>query len=238
MKKLFKILFALTLILTLSPILAQKEIDELNGNLLLHYPFGSEYVNGTLTQDISTSSNHGTIYSCTYDTNEYGILQTGYYFDGSNDSIVFDSIVIDDNKPWSFAFKWKSPSVLPAAYGFFRYLLEAGDLRQASFYWVANNFFWINNANQSELWSYSPTTDKWYIIVMTCDGAATGTLRLYINDTLQTLNTNTDTEWGIRVIGAWGAGGNPLKGTLDYFKIWDRELSPAEVRRLNRHKIK
>ena len=76
----------------------------------------------------------------------------------------------------------------------------------------------------------SLSNSTWYHFVLTCDGATSGTIELFIDTVSEGTTTpgGGDTSQTLDKVGS-GAGGGGHDGRMCVWGIWDKELSTAEI---------
>ncbi|MBO0950065.1 LamG domain-containing protein [Fibrella forsythiae] len=205
----------------------------LTDGLIAHYPF-----NGN-ANDASGNGHNGTVSGATLTTDRFGTPNKAYSFDGINDKIDIYTLVNFANSVDSeFSLSaWFKPdvnynestirnSILSVPEGMFQLYYEQGRVfleiwaqpHYVNFYSVPINF----------------TTTAWNHVA--CSVKAGSPVKLYINGqgyVLGNAPTYMDKYNGVRTqIGYEPNYGFFMTGKLDDIRIYNRQLSPAEVQAL------
>jgi len=188
--------------------------------------------NATHAVDVSSYKNNGTLINGPAWTS-FGRFGSALDFDGSNDYVdcgVGSSLNIT-NGSWELWLKFGAkPSVAE------RPMNPLAKQEQ----------YWIHASNDDSLQAkitvggirYIATTcanfietGVWYHVAGTYDGE---TLKLYVNGELKDSNTdpsgNLDTTDAILAIGTWSSLTDYFQGTIDEVRIYNRSLSPTEIK--------
>lgn len=228
-------LFGYILLFISSSIFGQSTINTLDSDLLLYYPMGKDYVNGSQIADVSGNENHGTIDGCIYDTNVYNQDSTCYYFDGTNDDIQFSAVTFVDDVPWSVSFwvnldcNWvDSPVIIAGADA-----ADGGiDIRTNE---QDDDIRWFSIIiGTIPEWIVTIPNGTWNHFVVICNGNNSNNFRLYHNNTLIPLwiGSASDTSIEFEQLGDIPIAVDRLKGSLDELRIYSRELTRTEVSQL------
>jgi len=217
----------------------------LDDGLVAYFPF-----NGN-ADEITGNSNDGTVYGATLTTDALGVPDHAYHFNGGQDIEVPRSAAIEPAnqltvsawiKPSSLEFprsqqrpilsKRYSITTKDPTYGWNSYLLGMGYLNDEPGF----IYFSLNPLSTDDYcWSSEPiVSGEWSHVVGTYDGA---TIRLYINGELSATQAHSG-DIGYSSLPLWigTVGHYPYivywDGSLDDVRIYNRALSPSEVRQL------
>ena len=198
------------------------KLDDTTGNTI--DSFGKN--NGTLSGNILRG--------------QQGVINTCYYFDGNDDYINYGSSVLTNNYTLSGWYKFSSIGIMTFTENF--YYSETDVYDGMSFrYNSSSNIIQIAHLNSSpygtgQIHSYSwiPTVDTWYFLVITYDGT---TSKLYIDgefkskDEIPNANytSNTILRTGARNISQGGVIGEYFNGYVDEIGVWHSPLTQEEI---------
>ena len=186
---------------------------------------------GSTAKDSSPYGNDGTIYGA---TRVRGIIGKALSFDGVDDYVeVPDSESLDITDEITIEV-WVKPAIdltsdLTTS-SWFVYKYQTYYL-----YYHQNGFLSFYTAGTSPSETTFPTTfnaNTWYHIVGTFD-SNTGTKKLFINgENVKTetgiTGTISTTDYNVYISGAYH--NRPFNGTIDEVRIYNRALSPGEIR--------
>lgn len=195
-----------------------------NQNLVAYYPF-----NGN-ANDESGNANHGTVNSASLTNDRFGNADSAYSFNG-NDSISIphdDSLNIENELSLSL---WVHLTTLPTSDKVLigksnystntNYLLRLRGDGNLQFEYKIHSFI-----QSSEL-----QLNQWNHIVCTSDG--NGTVKMYVNGIDTTVSNQSNSPFGLvthdLTIGARSIGGENFNGNIDDIRIFNKELTIAEV---------
>src|SRR3989344_4799369 len=217
----------------------------MTGSLVLnHLNNDSNYgENGSYFFDLSGNGKNLTATSFDGDEMVTGKFNKGVNLDGTNDALQTISSVNAGTNQVTISF-WAKTNAL-----------STGDdiLAELSNNYNSFNDSWVIYHASAEhieaclrgsvysCWNstYALPVGEWTNIVAIFDwGVTSNESKIYINGNLMGTprinNNNADRNFGDRVIyvGARGASGNHLNGTIDELSIWNRSLSATEIQRL------
>jgi gliding motility-associated-like protein len=195
--------------------------------------------------DLSSGSHHGVVYNTAVGPDRFGIAGGAFTFNGSNSRVEIPAHA-DFNTPQVSVSVWVKPD--DALRG--RELVYKADMLTAASetYSFSNQDASIKNSSQcrkgqgwrSNLFPSLLTAGTWQHVCFTADGT---TLKWYLNGTLMTQIALPGTvdicSSNLRFGYSHESGGNnsgikgdPWLGALDDIGIWNRALTPCEVRQL------
>jgi len=209
-----------------------------NGNSLavLNMPFDT-IVSSTATgavKDYSTYRNNGTLgggnASRAPNWTSSGKLGGAYVFDGTNDYIqIAESISINLTQIGSVSLWFKPASAFSGAQASQQHIMSG---KPKEFYFSSSSsklhYFLSDDAtgigSDSGSWSAS-----WYNVVVTSNGT---TLKMYINSTLQsaTVSLGSLTFFASGNYLSIGKSSSSFNGTIDDVQIFNRSLSPEQIK--------
>lgn len=220
----------------------QKNGDELNNNLIGYYKMNESIESGTVNGivDSSGNANNLTSYQAVSTGGKFG---RGASFDGSNDYIYGSTASFLDIGTGSFtASAWIKASI-PSGTLNDVILNKGGNMLNKS------GYFWnINPDGKQEVhisngtdWLVSDLTgnnviadDSWQFLTFTWDPNSGASLyRNGVLDNSITLKT-TDiiSSTSPFLIGGWNTGTYSINGSIDEVRLYNRTLSPNEIKRL------
>ncbi len=191
---------------------------------VIHFP-----LDGTAL-DASGNGRDGTVTGgVTPATGARGAAATAMYFDGTGGYIEFGNLDL----PGAFSLAaWIRPSAH-----------DDGGLRGSIVgkFTIPGNWELNVNESSSQIVAHTSTTvglfspapvvaDTWVHVVTTYDGVST--LSIYLDGVLATSGSGfapAPSSPGLPRIGRSTWGGNPFKGAIDDVRVYDVELTPAEV---------
>lgn len=198
------------------------------------YPIGHwplDAVSGAATQDISGSGNHGSVSNAVWNSGG-GRLDGCLVFNGNSLVQITNRIAND----FTIAFWVKTTQSAGNGQWYHGAGLVDGDVpfnaNDFGTALVGNRFaFGVGNPDTTIL-STSPINDgNWHHCVATREGA-TGTMRVYVNGSLQATGTGTRNTLGASarlLFGASSSGGGFFNGSLDDVRLFTRALAANEV---------
>ena len=179
---------------------------------------------GTTWSDLSSSGNHGTL------TNDPTFNTNGYFdFDGSNDSVIMGT------NPFTGAAKSTVEFVLSfdALTNAFteQYWCEFGSASTNAIrlYFIRNNNICVGYYQNDKVFSFAPSQDTIYHIVITEDG--TGGVELFVDGTSRdTGNLSTPNTTGNTFrIGTFNSTNGDFNGKIYLARLYNRPLPASEV---------
>ena len=199
-------------------------IGSLNNGLVAWYP-----LDGNAT-DMSTNSNHGTIYGATSTTDRNGISARALIFDGSNDYIqaAHSSAISTSNFSYSI---WAKPTQTTSLHGSPITFRNSG--RGFNLYKLPDNTwsYWIGNGGWVAIGNQSITL-SWTALAFTYDGT---TFKAYQNGSPVASSTTSyllNQSRPLRIGAGSTESNNPdyyFNGSLDEVRIYNRALSTSEI---------
>lgn len=246
-----KILFTLFVIGCIANTNAQVPSYVPTNGLVGYWPF-----NGN-ANDESGNGNNGTVNGATLTTDRFGIANSAYSLQGTNQTINYINPFLGGNQVNSFTFnakiKFNSIANSPNLWG------KTYNWGEVNFYIGSNGtiyFFWANSITGNKYSTISSAsgviqTNNWYDITVTFNN---GIGQIFVNGNSITTNlqwvaqggtilSNTlienscnfaqhsnSSKIGVRITG--GSPGNYLNGVFDEFSIWNRALTEEEVANL------
>jgi gliding motility-associated-like protein len=230
-------------LLFLLPLFASTQ--NFSNNLLLYYP-----MNGS-ANDYSGNNFHGTVNGATLAPDRFGVPNSAYYFDGTNDYIDFPlSNTLKPSFPFTFSFWANLDAIGPQENRFFMTDFVQDNYHGAWMTAGGNGFLRIGfggglggcNAQNGVAFiaSNSPvSTGVWYRFTGVIHSA--NNMELYINCT----NVNAVYNWGINTLNIDYSNSEPgtlgrldnnttqppqyYQGFMDDFMYWDRALTQTEI---------
>jgi len=186
---------------------------------------------GSTAKDSSPYGNHGTIYGA---TRVRGIIGKALSFDGVDDYVeVPDSASLQDIKKITVV-AWIYPYT---GYGQeYPRIVEKGNVEPFRFYITASNgklTVGLNTVSETIYRSNKTAIpeNKWTMAAFTYDGVY---LRIYLNGNLDKETTENagdlDTFSTITHIGNFPTGNRTFNGIIDEVRIYNRALSPGEIK--------
>jgi len=180
--------------------------------------------NGTTDEvvDSSGKGNHGVRSGDA--TTAGGKFGKGGTFDGSGDYVYSSDDVLSGASEYSISF-WMNRDSSSSGIGYIMYL---GGLPYV--YSDDSNGHLRHRANDTNLNSSNLSDDTWYHVVVMNDGS---TSKIYINGELDAQAADTIGNHSEVYIGRNGSSGNSyFYGKLDEIRVYNRALSPREVKKL------
>lgn len=208
--------------------------------LVGYYPFNGD------ANDESNSGNNGTVYGASLDKDRFGNADRAYFFNGIDDYILISGAKYLNTNNFSYSI-WVKASDLPLNRNAYN-ILEAGTYTN-NFYGLVfsinNNYlnttgFRVTNGNSDSTFVGSqtgqlPSPGLWYNVVVTRDKDS---LLMYIN-TKKMIGINISGQYPYyndTAISVYIGTRNQLfqffHGHLDDLRIYNRSISPEEVKML------
>jgi len=204
-------------------------------SLVVHYDTTVDsVVSGSTVVDISGEGNNGTLVNgATYSSTDRALT-----FDGVNDIILTSSISPSITGQFVHSFSvWLNFTALEGSYDYPIFIGSIGALNQTSILRTSTGSIGPSFGSGYNIFtSFVPNTNQWYhMVVVYRGGAVNGTNVDYYIDGVKktttggstgTLNIDENTlSLGDNPPGA----GNPFKGSISNFKLWNVALTVEEV---------
>jgi len=204
------------------------------------------------SNDLTSTSNNGTLYGPQNSKGKHNVDNTSYLFDGVDDYIeLSDSFFGGSNSVDSFTFytlvklnSYENGRIFGKE-GYWRTIvLSSKKVNDKDVFWFGGSqpspqqYFNISSTSEYEL-------NKWYNLVITFNN---GVLKMYINgilDNSETISLNT-LDWSFLTLGnststnhfgrSLPVSGNHgyFNGEIDDFMYWERVMTENEIQLLNR----
>jgi hypothetical protein len=205
-----------------------KKVEAGGGTIVSHPTLSTGLANyykfeGNATDEVG--SDNGSVTGATQDSG--GIQGDCYLFDGLNDKIDYSATVIDPTQAFSFQVWFKTTDNTAN-----QMIIGNGDNTNGYYlYYDAGGPQLKNRFGPDDyLYSWTPTDNQWYHLVVTYDGA--GDYNLYIDGT-SIYNPTITSEYAPDdnlYVGYWSPSSILwMKGRLDEIGHWTKELTSDEV---------
>ncbi|MGI6278201.1 MAG: DUF2341 domain-containing protein [Patescibacteria group bacterium] len=188
--------------------------------------------------DSSGNGNHGQGVGATPPTTGAGKFGNGGLFDGSDDLVKIthtDTFNFDSDEITIST--WINPTSLNTndfiigksqSYNGFSLRLDSSNASYLEFYIGDGSSYYFTSDQKA----HGMTTGNWYQVTATFNGS---TMDLFVNgESIGSASANFSPSWGTHdlIIGADAAEDNEIPGKIDEVRIYNRALSPAEVKAL------
>ena len=210
--------------------------------LVGYWPFDGNAMSETNAYDLSGNGNHGTLTNGP--TLAIGKISQATNFDGVNDNVTIESPSALDNMSQFSISLWYYPRsqgkfdqgfVISKGNGGSDWHVSMGDENRLDFFVDYNGGTDLRRSTANGVHAFN----KWHHMVVTWSGSADATtVHFYINGTEVGYGT-TDNGVGSRVldtgnaaIGNTNGSNREFDGLIDDVRVYDRVLSPAEIKRL------
>src|SRR3989338_3691463 len=214
--------------------------DVSSQGLFLAMNFNNESIDGDTILDSSIYNNHGTNSGATFNsTGGFDNLGSGAFsFNGTNNTIQLPNTNFPfvNQASYSIIF-WINAKSIPT--NKISYLFWRNDDTPGIRFHSDGKFYFMSDGNnlKNVTFGFTPSDfiDKWTQIGMTYNNID-GNISAYINGNLnaslsgQSIVTGTSSQ--ITYIGWDGAAGRSFNGTIDEFRVYSRQLSADEIKRL------
>jgi hypothetical protein len=235
------------LLAQLNAILAQLTVtpNSLSSGLLAYYPFTGNAI------DSSGNINNGTVYGATLITDRFGTANSAYIFNGTSDYIslpLLSALNGLTNASFSFWIKTDGLNNSGTIIGHFGNTNGAVGANAGILIETINNneIFLGNYSGAGGIYSPAFAALLWHHIAINIDfnqSLNTDKVKIYIDNQLSNLNFQqfnnkignaTSTYIGRRNTD-FNTYGDYFKGTLDEIRIYNRTISPQEIKYLASH---
>jgi hypothetical protein len=200
-------------------------------SLVVHYDTTVDsVVSGSTVVDVSGNGINGTLNGAAYSSTDRALT-----FDGTDDRII--ATLNNPSGAWVHSISlWVKPSALDRV----AFTIGADNANPTSTtigFGVEDTFLNYYFYSNDKLFTYTPSVNQLYHIVMTYDGGSTiSSRRMWVNGTELTTYTTGGTIGALNLganaplyIGFRKYGNVPFDGSISNFKIWDVALTAEEV---------
>ena len=220
----------------------------LTNGLVGSWSFDAPDMAGNIAYDRSGQGNNGTLTNGP--ARAPGKVGQALNFDGSNDYVTMGDVLdFERTDPFSISVWYKANFISPTAqyriiakqnnagvyegYG----LQIRGDVTNDPFRFALNN---NSGSNQIQVDWPRPNNTNWHHVVLTYTGSSVASgMQGYVDGVAQTMTVVTDNLTATTLttrpfnIGSWDNGGSSwFDGLIDEVRVYNRALSPDEIKRL------
>jgi len=215
--------------------LSGQTLADLNTGLLAHYPFDGN------ANDASPNGIHGSVNGATLTHDRFGNTNSAFFFDGIDDYISAEVNINPDIEPVITMTAWVSAGEYDRAdpRAPWRQIISHDNGGFGRSFGIdsraGNGTGWSMFAGSSQVLGGVPVELNQWVFMAVSYNETAGDVKLYVNGTLIShVNATLGSGEDFINIGSNPIFGEFFYGKIDDVRIYNRTLSPLEMKRLNR----